>query len=99
MLENSKLSNIAGTLDTVVNSHHHQAVESVGADLVATAWTSDGVIEAIEDPRPDRFVVAVQWHPELGWQNDLVSQRLFRALINEAISARESDLASLSTPA
>jgi putative glutamine amidotransferase len=99
LLESSKLSNVAGTLDAVVNSHHHQAIESVGANLVATAWTSDGVIEALEDPRPDRFVMAVQWHPEIGWEHDLLSQRLFRTFVNEAVRARESELASISTPA
>ena len=97
MLENTKLASIAGVADAIVNSHHHQAIESVGADLVATAWSSDGVIEAIEDPRPDRFVMAVQWHPELGWESDELSQRLFRTFVNEAVSARESTLAS--TPA
>ena len=60
MLEKTKLADIAGSHDAIVNSHHHQAIESIGADLVATAWTTDGVIEAIEDPRPDRFVLAVQ---------------------------------------
>ena len=97
MLENTKLANIAGIAgagDAIVNSHHHQAIESVGANLVATAWTSDGVIEAIEDPRPDRFVMAVQWHPELGWETDGLSQRLFQTFVNEAISARESTLAT-----
>jgi len=98
LLENTKLANIAGAVDALVNSHHHQAIESVGADLVATAWTSDGVIEAIEDPRPDRFVMAVQWHPELGWENDGLSQRLFRRFVNESAVARESMLASLTTP-
>lgn len=99
LIENTKLASIAGALDAVVNSHHHQSIESVGANLVATAWTSDGVIEALEDPRPDRFVMAVQWHPEIGWQNDPLSQRLFRTFIDEAIGARDSELASLSTPA
>ena len=97
--ENTRLWSLAGAVDALVNSHHHQAVESIGADLVATAWSTDGVVEALEDPRPDRFIVAVQWHPELGWQNDLFSQRLFRAFMNEAVSAREVDLASVSTPA
>lgn len=97
--ENSQLANIAGTSGAVVNSHHHQAIESVGANLIATAWTTDGVIEALEDPRPDRFVVAVQWHPELGWKDDELSQRLFKSFVNEAGKARESQLASLSTPA
>ena len=89
--ENTRLSNIGGAVDALVNSHHHQAIESVGANLVATAWATDGVVEALEDPRPDRFVLAVQWHPELGWQNDGLSQRLFRTFIDEARSGREQN--------
>ena len=99
LLENTRLFDIAGAADAVVNSHHHQGVESVGANLVPTAWSTDGIIEALEDPRPDRFIVAVQWHPELGWETDGFSQRLFRAFVNEAANAREAELASLSTPA
>jgi len=99
LLENSRLANIARTSNAVVNSHHHQAIESVGADLVATAWAADGLIEALEDPRPHRFVMAVQWHPELGWQNDTFSQRLFKFFVNQAKEARKSDLAALPTRA
>lgn len=99
LLENTRLSTIAGAVDALVNSHHHQAIESVGANLVATAWATDGVIEAMEDPRLDQFIVAVQWHPELGWQNDLLSQRLFRAFVNEAANVHEAHLDSVSTPA
>ena len=99
LLGNSKLAKTAGTLDAVVNSHHHQAIESVGANLLATAWATDGVIEALEDPRPDRFVIAVQWHPEIGWEDDPFSQRLFKSFVNEATHVRQSDLESLSTPA
>lgn len=95
----TRLSDAAGDLDAVVNSHHHQAIESIGANLVATAWSTDGVIEALEDPRPDRFILAVQWHPELGWQDDALSQRLFKSFVNYARDARESNLASISTPA
>jgi len=99
LLENSKLAKIAGTADALVNSHHHQAIESVGANLLATAWTTDGVIEALEDPRPDRFVMAVQWHPELGWEDDVLSQQLFKSFVNQATRVRESEFESLSTPA
>lgn len=99
LADDTRLSEIAGAVDAVVNSHHHQAIESSGANLVATAWSTDGIIEAMEDPRPDRFIVAVQWHPELGWQNDLLSQRLFRAFVNEAANVHEAPLASVSTPA
>lgn len=95
----SRLGKIALTDVAVVNSHHHQAVDEIGKDLVAVSWTSDGLIEALEDPRPDRFVIAVQWHPELGWEKDSFSQRLFKQFIKEAQlqpSAPEPDAAILS---
>jgi putative glutamine amidotransferase len=84
LLAGSLLSSLATTDRALVNSHHHQAVETVGRDLVATAWTSDGLVEALEDPRPDRFVVAVQWHPELGWRQDNFAQSLFTRFVNES---------------
>jgi putative glutamine amidotransferase len=68
----------------LVNSHHHQAIQKVGRDLVATAWTSDGLVEAVEDPRPGRFALGVQWHPELGWERDPLSQLLFQRFIAAA---------------
>lgn len=43
-----------------VNSIHHQAVATVGSDLRATAWSDDGVVEAVEGPGR----LGVQWHPE-----------------------------------
>ena len=86
----SRLNEIIKTEDLLVNSHHHQAIEMLGADLVETAWSPDGVIEAFEDPRPDRFVVAVQWHPELGWQSDRFSQRLFNSFLAYAREAVEN---------
>lgn len=99
LLESTKLSKIAATADAIVNSHHHQAIESIGANLVATAWSTDGVIEAMEDPRPDRFVIAVQWHPELGWEDDVISQQLFKSFVNHAARAHESELEPIPTPA
>jgi putative glutamine amidotransferase len=75
------LSSLAQDERALVNSHHHQAVERVGRELVATAWSSDGLIEALEDSRPDRFALGVQWHPELGWKEDRLSQALFDRFI------------------
>jgi putative glutamine amidotransferase len=80
----TKLAGILEADGLFVNSHHHQAIETLGANLIATAWSSDGVIEAVEDPRPDRFILAVQWHPELGWQRDHFSQRLFSTFMAHA---------------
>ena len=92
--EGTKLSEILRTDGLLVNSHHHQAVETLGANLVVTAWSPDGVIEAIEDPRPDRFVMAVQWHPEMGWQTDQFSQRLFSTFVSHA-REQVADLAAV----
>lgn len=79
--QTSLLSSLAQDKRALVNSHHHQAVDKVGRELIATAWSSDGLIEAVEDCRPERFVVGVQWHPELGWKEDPLSQALFNHFI------------------
>jgi putative glutamine amidotransferase len=52
----------AGLLAKVgeVNSIHHQAIADPGQALRATAWSDDGVIEAVESPG----LLGVQWHPE-----------------------------------
>ncbi len=68
--------------DHRVNSSHHQAVKEIGRDLRATAWAADGVIEAIEDTRPGRFVVGVQWHPELMAGHDRLSSELFACFVD-----------------
>jgi putative glutamine amidotransferase len=47
---------------TMANSLHHQGVDQLGRDLVATARAADDVIEAIELSGAD--LLAVQWHPE-----------------------------------
>ena len=64
-----------------VNSHHHQAIGKVGENLKSTAWAKDGVIECIEDIRADRFVLGVQWHPELSWKTDDLSRNIFQEFI------------------
>jgi gamma-glutamyl-gamma-aminobutyrate hydrolase PuuD len=61
-----------------VRCSHHQAIAALGRDLVTTATTTDGVIEAVELPSA-RFVLGVQWHPEEG-----MDQRPFDALVAAA---------------
>ena len=47
-----------------VNSLHHQAVRRVGRGLKVTAYSEDGLPEAVEDASDYPFLLAVQWHPE-----------------------------------
>jgi putative glutamine amidotransferase len=84
----SQLAAVLGRTEAAVPTHHHQAIDRLGTGLVATAWTDDGVIEAVEfeqpDGNPDRFMMAVQWHPEAG-----DDPSLFTALIAAAGQASQ----------
>lgn len=86
LLEGSILSGLAEADSVMVNSHHHQAIEKVGRDLIATAWTADGLIEALEAPADEQFMLAVQWHPEIGWQDDKFSLAIFEKFVAAAKS-------------
>lgn len=81
LLAGSLVSELAGDETALVNSHHHQAVDTVGRELRATAWTHDGLVEALEDTRRDRWAVGVQWHPEIDWEGDQFSSKLFSAFV------------------
>jgi putative glutamine amidotransferase len=43
---------------------HHQAIDRLGRGLSVASTSSDGLVEAVEDPRLP-FAVGVQWHAEL----------------------------------
>jgi putative glutamine amidotransferase len=64
---------------TKVNSIHHQAVLDAG-DLRATAWSDDGVIEAIEA----EGALGVQWHPERLLDSDARHLAPFQWLVERA---------------
>lgn len=81
---NSLLSRLAGGNIVRVNSSHHQAIKQVGRDLQVIARAHDGVIEAVIDPHEDRFVLGVQWHPEVGWERDEFSRAIFRSFLEAA---------------
>jgi putative glutamine amidotransferase len=65
------------------NSFHHQAVKTVGRELVPVAWDEEGLIEAIEHPDYP-FMVAVQWHPENLWRTTPAYQGVFRGFVDAA---------------
>jgi len=62
--------------ELTVPTAHHQAIDQLGDGLTATAWSADGVIEAVElapGPGRHRFTLAVQWHPEADDDPRLIS--------------------------
>jgi putative glutamine amidotransferase len=85
---------IFGTQNVMVNSSHHQAVESAG-DLVISGRAEDGTIEACEDPSTD-FCIGVQWHPEHPERRS-ADLPLVRALVDAAGRYRDSSSAPVTT--
>lgn len=83
VVEGTKLRQALGGAEVPVNSMHHQGVRDVGAGLVASAYSPDGLIEALETP-DERWAVGVQWHPEMLIDGDAGTRRLFEAFLDAA---------------
>lgn len=64
---------------TEVPTYHHQCVDVLGKNLLASAHADDGTIEAIELPSP-AWALGVQWHPEMGEDT-----RVMRALVAASV--------------
>lgn len=58
--DSSILFEIIKEKEILVNSYHHQAIKDLGRNLLISAKSDDGIIEAIEGNN----ILAVQWHPE-----------------------------------
>ena len=87
----SLLYDLVGQTETRVNSFHHQAIHKVAPTLVGVAESADGIVEAVElrKPDPGHFVLGLQWHPEIGWETDDVSQRIFGRFVAAAANGRK----------
>lgn len=80
----SELAAVKGAKGPIrVNSSHHQAVAKVGKDLKAIAWAKDGVVEGIQDTRKNRFILGVQWHPEISAGHDDISREIFDLFVEK----------------
>ena len=63
-----------------VNSVHYQGIGKLAEGLIVEARAPDGLVEAYS-ARPNRApLLAVQWHPEWGTENDPDSQTYFHLL-------------------
>jgi putative glutamine amidotransferase len=84
MGEGTHLGRVLGALEVEVNSLHHQAIKQLGDGLREVAWAPDGIVEGVEMPGEDRFVLGVQWHPEELVPHDQAARNLFAAIVDAA---------------
>lgn len=75
------LHNIFGN-KIITNSFHHLAVNNIAKGFKISAYSQDGIIEAIER-EDDKSIIAVQWHPEMMTEKSDNMQKLFDWFINE----------------
>ena len=63
--KDSKLYEIIGEEEIMVNSVHHYTVNDVGSLFRVSIKSEDDLIEGIEYKDDDRFIIGVQFHPEI----------------------------------
>ena len=79
--ENSILKEIIKE-KVLVNSYHHQSVKTLGNNLKVIAYSNDGIIEAVQKEN-EKFVLGVQWHPELMVDYSEYMLNLFKRFVDE----------------
>ena len=80
LLDRTPLRSLSEQARIGVNSLHHQAIRGLAPGLTAMALSEDGLVEAVW-MKDRRFVWAVQWHPEITYQIDVLSRRLCEACL------------------
>jgi putative glutamine amidotransferase len=76
----SRMEAVLGTRSLMVNSLHHQAVHEPGKGVVISGCAPDGIAELLEVPT-NRFMLAVQFHPEEIYMKEAHAARLFKAFV------------------
>lgn len=84
----SRLCQLVGQQDMVI-SYHHQCIHQLGKGLKAVARAEDGVIEALE-LETKKNMIAVQWHPEMGYAELPTQRTLFQCFVDDAREYQQS---------
>ncbi len=71
-----------------VSCYHHQCLAELGAGLVVTARSEEGVVEAVELPEATGWFLGIQWHPEDTWETDPQQLAVLRAFVDACRAGR-----------
>ena len=80
IIDGTPLHQLLQVTELGVNSYHHQAVKTLAPSLTVMAESEDGLVEAVYMPEKT-YVWAVQWHPELSFQTDKYSRKIFESFV------------------
>lgn len=83
--ENSILHEITGRKELAVNSYHHQAVRKLSDRLEECAVSEDGITEGVWMPS-HRFLLGLQWHPELNFKVDINTVKIVKYFLNKCLT-------------
>ncbi|MBL0309711.1 MAG: gamma-glutamyl-gamma-aminobutyrate hydrolase family protein [Bacteroidetes bacterium] len=64
--EGTLLHQVTGAISGKINTAHHQAAGKISEELMISATSPDGVVEALEwkEKEGEPWMLCVQWHPE-----------------------------------
>lgn len=80
---NTFIRKISNSNIEMVNSFHHQAIKNLSTNFNISAKSKDNVIEAIEFKNAENFIIGVQFHPEMLFENSEFSRNLFKYFIEQ----------------
>lgn len=78
VIKDTKLFNLLGKEEIMVNSVHRCTITEVGTDFKISAYSEDGLIEGIEYSGNDRFILGVQFHPEVLPQYNIIFEEFIK---------------------
>ena len=86
ILEGTQLAAMVKDHRLTVRSGHHQAVDRVAEGFAVNARADDGIVEGIE--HQERWILALQWHPEDPAGSDLHRLGIFDVFVQAARNGR-----------
>lgn len=79
--KDSKLHSLIGSDNITSHCNHHQIVDVLGKGFRVNCRDIDGMVHGIESTESNRWVVAVQWHPERSQTEE--NKQIFKGFVEK----------------